>query len=415
MRNAKGFIASSILTTWLLAACTDRSASSANPEFDAVTSLEHFTPVGTAPMFAALPDGREIIAWVSTPDSSANGRLYISVGGSSPTEIIDTLGPIEAHSEAPPKISVSGDNTIHAIYVVGKEVPGRRFPLSALRYVRSDDAGHTWTHAQTITDDEVFGSHNFHALVADDSGRVVISWLDGRHGPGTSSAYVAVSRDNGASWSSNVRVDSTAACPCCRTSLAIGANGSLLLAWRSIIPGSIRDIVVARSTDDGRSWSTPVRVHADNWEFNGCPHAGPSLRTDRKGRVHIAWWTGKDSSAGVWYARSDDDARSFGEAVPLGVADFSRPAHAQLTVSGDTVLAVWDDGTRAVPRILFRRSIDAGRSFSPEVVLSDSSAHAAYPVLVSTIRGIAVAWTQLGMGAQSESHGPESMRIRWRR
>ena len=206
------------LITTLAAGCAaERHEPQQAPAFGPAESLEHFTPVGSAPMFAALPDGREVIAWVSAPDSSSNGRLYISVGGAPPTEITDSLGAIEIHSEAPPKIAVSADGTMHAIYVVGKEVPGRRFPLSALRYVQSVDSGKSFTSARTITDDDVFGSHNFHGLTAGDSGRVAISWLDGRHG--SSSAYVAVSRDNGTSWSSNVRVDTTAACPARRCGL----------------------------------------------------------------------------------------------------------------------------------------------------------------------------------------------------
>lgn len=382
--------------------CADNERGANALRFGDEETLEHFTRVGTAPMFAAMPDGRDVIAWVSAPDSSSNARLYISVGGAAPAEIRDALGPIEAHAEAPPKVVASDDGVLHAIYVVGKEVPGRRFPLAALRYVHSSDGGVSWSAARTVTDDSEFGSHNFHALAAGRDGRVVISWLDGRHGPSSSSAYVATSRDHGATWTRNVRVDTTAACPCCRTALAVAPDGTIALAWRSILPGSIRDIVVARSTDDGRTWSQPVRVHHDNWQFNGCPHAGPSLRFDDAGRVHIAWWTGKDSAAGVWYARSDDGARTFAPAVAIDVSDFSRPSHPQLVVRNDSVTVVWDDGTRAVPRVLVRRSHDAGNSFGAALLLSDSTQSGSFPVATLTSSGLAVAWTSQSTASHAE-------------
>lgn len=391
----------------LLAACTGSNTSLDHIEFGAAESLEHHTAVGTAPMFAALPDGRDVIAWVSAADSGINAQLYISVDGGAPAVLRDPLGPVEAHAESPPKIAVGADGSLHAIFVVGKEVPGRRFPLSALRYVRSLDGGNTWSAPNTLTDDGDFGSHNFHALGTGDSGRVVVAWLDGRHGP--SSVYVAVSHDNGDSWKGNVRPDTTAACPCCRTAIALLPDGAILLAWRSILPGGIRDIVVARSEDDGVTWTAPVRVHDDNWEFNGCPHAGPSMQVDQAGNTHVAWWTGKEGAAGVWYARSSDGGKSFASAVPIDVADFARASHPQLAVSGDTVVTVWDDGKQSVPRVMLRRSTDGGRRFGTAQVLSDTAMSASYPVVTNTGRGLAVAWTALTAAAHAsrDHHAPD--------
>jgi hypothetical protein len=39
----------------------------------------------------------------------------------------------------------------------------------------------------------------------------------------------------------------------------------------------MRDVVVARSSDQGATWTPPVRVHADEWKFDACPHAGPAI------------------------------------------------------------------------------------------------------------------------------------------
>jgi hypothetical protein len=376
-----------------LAAC-NTPAADANPiVFGDAERPGLGSPRGTAPMFAVTPDGREALAWVSAPDGGADGRLYVQIGETAPVELRDSLGPIEGHGEAPPKLVIGPDGVAHAIYVVSRLEEGRRFPASALRYVRSTNNPDVWTAPITVSDNGDFGSHNFHALSVAPDGRVIVSWLDGRLGQ--SAAYVAVSSDSGRTFAANVRADTTAACPCCRTAVAAATDGTLYMAWRSILPGGIRDIVMARSQDAGATWSEPIPVHADNWEFDGCPHAGPSVRVDPSGRVHVAWWTGREGAAGVQYAVSTDQARSFGEPVALGMANFSRPAHVQLALGGaDTVVAVWDDGTVETPQVVLRRSVDGGKSFSPALILSDTSKAATFPVVGLTGRGITVAWSE---------------------
>lgn len=351
------------------------------------------TAVGAAPILALAPDGTRSVAWVSAPGGGTDGRMYVSTGGGAPTEIRDTLGPIGPHGEAPPKLAYGADGVLHAVYVVGREVPGRRFPLSALRYVRSTDHGASWTTPVSVTDTSVFGSYNFHALHAAADGTIYVSWLDGRDGK--SATYMTRSTDGGHTWAANVRVAPGESCPCCRTAIATGADGALYLAWRTVMPGNIRDIVVARSDDRGDTWSAPVRVHADDWEFDACPHAGPSLQVDDAGRLHAAWWTGREGSAGVWYARSDDGARSFGAPVALGVSEFSRPSHAQVAVGADgLVVAAWDDGTLRTPRITMRVSTDGGASFGGAVAVSDSGVAASFPVLALADRDFTLVWAE---------------------
>ena len=349
------------------------------------------TGVGAAPMVAVSSAGHEASAWISAPKGGTDGRLYVSVDGAPPSELTDTLGPIEAHAEAPPKLAYAPDGSLHALYVVSKVVPGRRFPLSALRYVRSADDGRTWSPAVTVTDDGDFGSHNFHALHVATDGRIYVSWLDGR--AGKSGAYIASSADGGLTWSANTRVSVGEACPCCRTAIATGADGVVYLAWRTVLPGNIRDIVVARSADGGVSWGAPQRVHDDDWQYDGCPHAGPSLLVDAAQRVHIAWWTGKPGYAGVFYARSDDGV-AFAAPVTMASAPASRPSHVQMALRDSTVLVTWDDGFSPRPFISLRVSRDGGRHFGDVLTVSDPGVVAAFPVVTFVASGVRVTWVQ---------------------
>ena len=373
-------------------------AAAAAVTFDSARVISGATTVGAAPMFAVDGKGQKVVAWISAPNGGQDGRLYVSrVDGAgaldAPTELRDTLGPIEPHGEAPPKIAFSPSGSLYALWVVGKEVPGRRFPAGALRFARSEDAGKTWTAPASVTDaPELFGSFNFHALHAARGDTVYAAWLDGR--TGKSRTFMTRSTDGGRTWAPNVRVDAAGdACPCCRTAIATAGGDTAFIAWRKIFPGNERVVVVARTTDGGKTWGEPVRAQKDGWVIDGCPHAGPSMQVDAQGRLHITWWSGKTGAAGVFYARSDDKGATFGEPVPVGVAEFSRPAHVQMVVDSNVVIA-WDDGTVQTPRVAVRVSRDGGSTFAPAVMASAEGTTATFPVLASSNGKLSLAWAE---------------------
>jgi hypothetical protein len=159
-------------------------------------------------------------------------------------------------------------------------------------------------------------------------------------GPG-SELRVARSTDGGRSFSPSVLVDQ-GVCPCCRTSLALAPDGGVYLVWRKVFAGSVRDVAIAHSADGGQSFSAPERVHEDGWVFGGCPHAGPSVAVDASGRVHVAWYTGREGRQGLWYASSTDGKR-FGAPAPLVTGEWVPPSQVKLSAVGNQIWVAWDD------------------------------------------------------------------------
>ena len=381
----------------LLAACSLEHAPAPNElAFGTATAISAATGVGATPTFAVSPSGATTVAWVSAPEGGSDGRLYSRAdSAATPAELRDSLGPIEPHGEAPPKLTYGPDGRLYALYSVARLVPGRRFPATALRLAVSRDDGRTWGAPLTVganaADGTPFASRNFHALHLGADGALYVSWLQSSNG--RSATFVTRSTDAGQSWSAPVHVGGEA-CPCCRTALATARDGTLYVAWREVFPGNVREVVVARSADHGATWSAPVPVQTDRWVYDGCPHAGPSLAVDSTGALHVAFWTGKEGAAGVFYARSTDGGRTFTAPASLGSARFSQPAHAQLAVApGGRLVAAWDDGTLRTPRVVVRVSADGGRSFGAPQAVSDSGRAATFPVLAAAPRGVTVAWS----------------------
>ena len=154
-------------------------------------------------------------------------------------------------------------------------------------------------------------------------------------------------------------------------------------------------VVVARSHDRGVTWEAPIRPREDGWVYPGCPHAGPSLKVGSDGVVHIAWWTGKEGEAGVYYAHSGDRGMNF-SAEPIAVGETSTPAHVQLALSDSSVAVVWDDGLSELPGILLRVSPDGGGRFGPTTRVSAPGSAASFPVIGAWGDSLLVAWTQVG-------------------
>ena len=380
----------------LLAACAQRDESAAG--FTPARVVSHETENGATPMFLSAPSGARVVAWVSAQGGGSDGTLNVSVtpagsAGPLPTATIrDPLGAIEAHGEAPPQLAADSAGAISVLYAVGKEVPGKRFPMSAMRFIRSTDDGRTWSTPVTVNDGHDFGSHNFHALTVAPGGSLLATWLDAREGH--SGVWMSRSDDGGRTWEPNRPIYQEPTCPCCRTSVAVASDGAIYVAWRAILPGDVRDVVVTKSVDGGQTWGKPVRPRPDGWVYPGCPHAGPSLEVDEEGRVHVAWWTGKEGEAGVYYARSGDGGETF-TAQAIATGERARPAHIQLALApADGVFLAWDDGLSDMPRVLVRSSADGGRTFGPEDVLSDPGAAASFPVVAVFGDSVAVAWSQ---------------------
>ncbi len=351
--------------------------------------LTHYIPAGRAPTTALDPrTGVTYIAWFERSGQGANVMLARHQPGASslstPVRVNHLEGDATIHAQAPAQVRVGPDGAVYVLWTNRVPSEGRIFPASDLRFARSTDGGRTFSPALTVNSDAGGrpSSHTFHDLTVGPDGTIYVAWLDGRtrdaararlmaegklkppatggHGkhdraamaaaaraeaqlplPGTE-LRVAVSRDGGRSFEETAVV-AEGTCQCCRTALAVGEDGTLYLAWRHIFPGGERDIALVRSIDGARTFTSPTRVHADGWQLDGCPHAGPSLALDARGQVHVAWYTGAPSRPGLYYAFSKDGGRSFSAPVPLadgvGVSQVKLGGH-----DTDRIWLAWENG-----------------------------------------------------------------------
>jgi hypothetical protein len=149
----------------------------------------------------------------------------------------------------------------------------------------------------------------------------------------------------------------------------------MYVAWRHVYPTNLRDIAVAHSTDDGRTWSAPVRVSEDHWQIDACPEDGPSLGVDDNGIVHIAWPTTMAPAferKAIFYSWSTDGGKTFAARIRLDADDAGVrvAAHPQLAVSSGKVFITWDEDTANGRRIRLREIDATGKTPVPSATTS---------------------------------------------
>lgn len=173
----------------------------------------------------------------------------------------------------------------------------------------------------------------------------------------------------------------------------LGADpvGNWIAVWSSnnnIGTGGTTDynILYARSTDRGLTWSAPAYVNT-NADVDTGDDMLPSLATDNRGRWIVAWQhvNPSNSELDLYYAISDNLGQTWTNPARLntnGATDTGNDEQVQIAYgSGNTWVAVWrtSDPLGAANltgnNIVFARSTNNGANFSTPALLNDFGAH----------------------------------------
>jgi hypothetical protein len=165
--------------------------------------------------------------------------------------------------ERGPKVALGKDGVIQVLWMGYYKQGGGVF------YTRSTDGGKTFSEERNLLDAKT-GCDNA-TVAADENGRVWAMWTDGRMGddadnPVASPIFMARSTDNGKTFSKNVAVHSDypgRACGCCRLE-AHAAGGNLYIAFRGGYKG-VRDPYLLKGRADKNDFKA-VRISPDDWK-----------------------------------------------------------------------------------------------------------------------------------------------------
>jgi hypothetical protein len=348
------------------------------------------SPSGTLAMLAVYRDGRKsrLGLFLSHDGGDTFGhRLPVSIEGE---EVI-------SHGENSPTLVY----TPTATYALWEQANPQGY--TDLMFARSIDFGKSFETPIFVTQKNEPSFNGFSDLALSHDGTLYAIWLDGREKnskTGTFSVYMSRSGDGGSSFGSNILI-AKGACPCCRPSIAFGANNELYVAWRHVFDQDIRDIVVSKSSD-GRTFGPPVRVAVDNWRLNGCPDSGPVLQY-QKDRLFVAWYTeASQNSMGIKLCWSENNGSSF--QPPVLVTEKQVDVnHPRFSLSSDGALLLTFQGRDRSqnagwnPLNAYLVEVDDFGEISGPIQLPGNGKSISYPsVLAGTAGRAYVAWTEPG-------------------
>ena len=339
------------------------------------------------------------VAWMEE-DSHGRTLRYArtppSEGSPSSPIPVNLPGEVPYWRQEAPALAVQDDR----VYLVWAKMSPQTSPdkpfANELRLSRSVDGGRTFLPSGLINDDGEPVNHSFDSIRVDREGAIHVAWIDGRGGKKASGTYISRSMDHGLTFDKNKKIDDDT-CVCCRTSVAIAPDGTLYVAWRKMF-GDIRETVVARSHDGGMTFSEPVIVGHDNWNYPGCPHRPASVGVDGDGRLYVVWYTeGEDESPAIYVAHSDDRGQTFSPKQRLNRSKGTFPDHPQLAVDPlGRMVAIWEELSPVRREVVVSYSIDRGQTFSPPHKVNEKKGETP-AVAVNAAGQFVVAWKEHAM------------------
>ncbi|MBM3289201.1 MAG: exo-alpha-sialidase, partial [Candidatus Hydrogenedentes bacterium] len=217
----------------------------------------------------------------------------------------------------------TGGTTIPAIGVDGD-----------LLIARSEDNGATWTDpAPFNTNAETDGPYDYDTsadLATDENGNWIAVWFSRHNFGGVGDdldILTARSSDNGMTWSDPARLNNNAWGDSGNDRfprIATDTQGNWVTVWESNdwLGGEKApfdwDIMVSRSSENGALWSDPKRVNSDG--AGDIVHDDrPSIATDRLGNWVTAWVSTKKtwSDTDIYVSRSTSNGVNWTVKVPL--------------------------------------------------------------------------------------------------
>ena len=317
---------------------------------------------------------------------------------------LNTTAAFDSGSDLGPKVTTDGAGTWVATWMFLDSSGG---PLGAdidILFARSTDNGASWTDPEPLNTNAALDSATDlgASIAADGLGNWVAVWISNNDFDGTIGTdfdiLFARSTNDGATWSDPEPLNTNAASD---TGLDFPARintdglGNWVAVWSSSedLGGTIgydRDILLARSTDNGETWTAPAPLNNDA-AFDPRSDEHPQLATDAAGNWLVVWDAFDPAGAGpfgidvdVFFSYSTDNGLAWTDPLPLNsnaTSDTGYDEFPRLTTDGaGNWVVVWNSNENlggaigTDTDILFSRSTDNGANWSDPAALNTDAA-----------------------------------------
>jgi len=354
-----------------------------------VAEIESPAPAGSAEPNLSTGDGHVYLSWIETANNKAS--LKFSVLGEnqtwSPAVTVAEGQHWFINSSDFPSLIALANGTLAAHWLGDNKEGTEAYNVNI---AISRDNGKTWSKPIIPHSDRSMNEHGFVSLIALGPTQLGAVWLDGKKLKDEvgDMALMYTTMDLDGKIGKETVLDGRV-CECCQTSAAITPDGPIVV-YRDRSDKEIRDISTTRLVKD--TWTTPQIVNPDNWEIDGCPVNGPSISTSGNNAA-VAWFTAPHDESQVNVALSSDGGKTFGHPIRVdGGTPVGRVGVVSLESGG--ALVSWVEQADKGTQVRVRR-VDASGA-SPDILIpseKSSSSFTAVPRITRNGNLAVVAWT----------------------
>lgn len=309
-------------------------------------SFERVPESGVQPQIATSKDGTKHLVYLTGNPRGCDVRYSMNMSGDaewkSPRTVNSTpASAIAAGTIRGAQIAIGADDSIHIVW----NGPGdhKRHVPASLFYSRSLDGGVSFEPQRDLRADTQ-ALDGGASIAASEQGAVFIVWhgapADASPGEINRRVYVLRSTDNGKTFSTpqTANSDDPGVCACCSLKAFVTPAGELFTLYRSARKPDQRDVVLMRSRDGGKTFQYRDVGH---WAINACPMSSFAAAADGS-RIRGAW----EAEGRVFTALLDQDSTAIEVSTGKG-------RHPSLAVNshGESLIAwsidtAWQKGGR---------------------------------------------------------------------
>lgn len=137
-------------------------------------------------------------------------------------------------------------------------------------------------------------------------------------------------------------------------------------------------------------WESDVRLTNNNSQSTRAYNNARTIDSDGE-ILHTVWSDGRDGNYEVYYKKSTNAGVSWGADTRLtNSAGFS--FYPAISVSGNRIMVTWTDDRNGYYDIYFKKSDDAGNTWSPDIRLTNNTTTSNYPSIDASGNIIIIVW-----------------------
>lgn len=377
----------------IISACGDPGVDSLPPGIEALALAA--SPGSAQPNLATGPSGQLVLSWQEPAGETTALRFatFDGDGWSNPETVATGSRWFVNWADFPSVVPL--DRDLWAAHWLAKRDGGTYAYDVAVAI--STDNGASWSEPITPHRDGTATEHGFVSLFPVD-GKAGALWLDGRnmspegghdHAGGGGAMTLRSATIDREGSLADEMLVDDRVCDCCQTDVAL-AGTTPVAVYRNRDDGEIRDIYITRLGASG--WTKGVPVAADRWEITGCPVNGPAIAA-REQRIAVAWFTAADNEPRVRYAVSGD-GNTFGPPVDIAAGDTLGRVDVVLLDNGSAVVSHLRDAGDGNAEVVLRRVARDGSPGEPLTAATTGAGRmSGFPQLARYDGDLVIAWT----------------------